>query len=727
MMLRLVPDTNKAKDAMKELGLMTKDGSNNFFDAEGNVKDFSDVVQLLHDSLDDLNPEQRSAALKELFGTDAYRAGAIFFKDAAAGIEEMNQAMKETTAAEVAAIRMDTFLGKLEELKSTLATLGIEVADDAMGDLTEVVKELTGWVRDLDPEMVALGLKAVGAAAGFGLMATTLFKVSKGLMLLSANPVGLAITGISLLVGAFVGLNGAMKENEQISFEAVRAKQKEVEATDQLIARYDLLQAKNRLSNDEMLKFLDIQAQLEQSASPEVIKKLKDEQGKLLEKSTLTNEEMQEFLGLNDKIIEKAPTTEQAISSQGEAYAFNTEEIRKMNAEKRESMLMEAEGVLLDGLFKLAEEQRNINKLVKERNELNTQMTTQKDKLIEKNDAIREQELKITEIENSSRDTKAGELALANNMLQVLEQERSNIKQKITQLGEEVATKNESLEKSRQTVQEIQKAKLEYEQIILAQVGLNGKKGQGLELLNTEITKLQTEKALLDDQLKSGAIGIGQYQQKQEELDKQIAKLQNAQGELEEINDLAGKTIYDKQINISTNPSIYDLNAFLSDPVNKHVNVITSGGGHVIPAFAKGTDFHKGGPALVGEEGPELVQQGNKLSLQSFGIMPDLQSGAKVFTADETNKILSAINRFPAYASGVGTSQGEANRIISGLNNRTENNGNMTKLINAIYSLASRPVSFKINGREVITAIGPDMNEQLHKFQVEAKRGDGYL
>lgn len=49
-----------------------------------------------------------------------------------------------------------------------------------------------------------------------------------------------------------------------------------------------------------------------------------------------------------------------------------------------------------------------------------------------------------------------------------------------------------------------------------------------------------------------------------------------------------------------------------------------------VPAYAKGTNFAAGGPSLVGENGPELV---------------DLPRGARVYTALETSRMLNNINR----------------------------------------------------------------------------------
>jgi TP901 family phage tail tape measure protein len=50
MLYRLTPNSDKAADSMRELGLITADGSNIFFDAEGNLKGVNDIASILHDT-----------------------------------------------------------------------------------------------------------------------------------------------------------------------------------------------------------------------------------------------------------------------------------------------------------------------------------------------------------------------------------------------------------------------------------------------------------------------------------------------------------------------------------------------------------------------------------------------------------------------------------------------------------------------------------------------------
>lgn len=70
-----------------------------------------------------------------------------------------------------------------------------------------------------------------------------------------------------------------------------------------------------------------------------------------------------------------------------------------------------------------------------------------------------------------------------------------------------------------------------------------------------------------------------------------------------------------------------------------YMNIITSGGEQA----AEGTDNAKGGPTLVNEEGPEIIQSGSKAYIAGGGMptITNLNKGDMVFTADETKDILN--------------------------------------------------------------------------------------
>ncbi|MGG1483551.1 transglycosylase SLT domain-containing protein [Peribacillus castrilensis] len=70
------------------------------------------------------------------------------------------------------------------------------------------------------------------------------------------------------------------------------------------------------------------------------------------------------------------------------------------------------------------------------------------------------------------------------------------------------------------------------------------------------------------------------------------------------------------------------------------------------PEYAKGTNFHPGGPAVIGEKGRELVHANGQTFLANKKMMLNLPRGASVLTNSKTEKLLSA--GVPGYAKGIG-------------------------------------------------------------------------
>lgn len=100
------------------------------------------------------------------------------------------------------------------------------------------------------------------------------------------------------------------------------------------------------------------------------------------------------------------------------------------------------------------------------------------------------------------------------------------------------------------------------------------------------------------------------------------------------------------------------------------VSKSSSNKGVPIGAYASGTSYHGGGPAVVGEEGPELVYTpyGNARLVGMQGAeITNLERGAKVLTASQTRQMMSGgLNgTMPGYAGGtVGASIKEAGQAV---------------------------------------------------------------
>jgi len=232
MLLNLQPSSDKAATAMQELGLITEDGSNSFFDAEGNMKSLSDVSETLQGALQGLTNEQKTAYLETIFGTRAIAAATAMADNGAEGFNDLAEAMGEVSAADVAAEKLDNLSGAMTILKGTVETALISAGSPFQDALKGVVQSITGLINafaQMDPKwqkfivFAAAGLGALllimgtflmvagtilKTAATFGILAKALHlgpllvKLAAGFKLLWASVLG----PIGLVVLAVIGL-----------------------------------------------------------------------------------------------------------------------------------------------------------------------------------------------------------------------------------------------------------------------------------------------------------------------------------------------------------------------------------------------------------------------------------------------------------------------------------------------------------------------------------------
>ncbi|MGK3946042.1 hypothetical protein ABK046_47805, partial [Streptomyces caeruleatus] len=61
-------------EEMQRLGMITKDGSNRFYDANGNLKSMAEIAEVLQETIGGLSEQQKNSALTTIFGADAMNA-----------------------------------------------------------------------------------------------------------------------------------------------------------------------------------------------------------------------------------------------------------------------------------------------------------------------------------------------------------------------------------------------------------------------------------------------------------------------------------------------------------------------------------------------------------------------------------------------------------------------------------------------------------------------------
>ncbi|WP_346207612.1 phage tail tape measure protein [Caldifermentibacillus hisashii] len=715
-------------DLMKEFNIRLQDGSKTTSDAIGKLSTSTqelfakfekgevtaeDMFRTIIPELEKMDDQVLANQIGvDLFGTKFEDMGA----KTVYALDDVNESFKNTSGAmkNFAKIQEEAFGQKakktLREILLALQPIGdelIELGEDAIPHL----EKFANWISNLDEGTIKFLMTLAGSAAVVGPAAKTIgtlaevtgsvsklfdkanlsagtTKAGFGATLLNlvskAGPVGLAITALGLLAGGIYAVAKASDENAEKTLKSIDSRQKEIDSLDQTIKRFDELQGKNKLTTDEMLRYMDIMNELKEAKSEEAIQKLTDEQNKLLEKSGLTNDEMLEFLDLNDKVVEKTPATEEAISKQGNAYATTTEKVKELNDAERKRLEQDTYNKIVDGLDKQARNLEKQKELQQEIKDLEAKRKNHLDESITIGEKIKEQDLIIAGLrEKMASATDQERLKYADKLL-LAQQEKADLEGilqyhdgQIKSIDKTIEKKQGSLDKTKEELSAFDNLLEKYAEMVLQEQGINYEKGKAIEAIQTQQAGIDTARAKLKEQLAQQIIGRAEYEAQNAELDEQQRKIDAAKQKLSEMNVIAGTTVY-KDVNISTNPTADKINRDLSQPVHKQINIgfdeakLTERIQRAIPqrvrvdyipsvlrgpgprGYAKGTDFHPGGPAILAEEGPELVREGNKLSIAPTIGLYDLKRGADVFTADETEKILKGLMRLPAYATGAG-------------------------------------------------------------------------
>lgn len=208
-----------------DLGLVLEDGSNKFFDAQGNIKSMAGIAGTLQKSLTGMTREQRAATLQTMFGSDAVRAGNILYKEGADGVKKMQKEMANVTALQVAKEKMNNAAGAIEQMKGAFETMQIVIGTAVL----PAIKELANWMANLLGKMqqssamdgITNALKMFGAALvamktplliTAGVIAFTLAIAGIGAVLgVVISPIGAVVAGIALFA---TGIAYAYKHSE---------------------------------------------------------------------------------------------------------------------------------------------------------------------------------------------------------------------------------------------------------------------------------------------------------------------------------------------------------------------------------------------------------------------------------------------------------------------------------------------------------------------------------
>lgn len=206
----LASPTAQATEALKQMGLITEEGGNQFFDASGKMKSMEEVTNLLRDAMGGMTSEQLLANGEVLVGRENLSALAAIVNTTAEDYTALGDSINSVSAADVAATRLDNMKGSMEELSGSVETLFIQVGQRLIPMLTGVVQSITeavNWFSNLDEGTQNLILSVTGIAGGLALFAGIVIKTIQAMQ--TARATILAITGATALFSTAQGASVA--------------------------------------------------------------------------------------------------------------------------------------------------------------------------------------------------------------------------------------------------------------------------------------------------------------------------------------------------------------------------------------------------------------------------------------------------------------------------------------------------------------------------------------
>lgn len=215
MLLNLHRPTDDVKGALEQLGV-------NLYDAQGNARNFNDIIKELDTALDKLPVEKQNELMQTLGGS--YGITAMNALRAAGGIGDMMEQMDKAPAAKtLAEAFMNTFKGLIESLQGSIESLWIQTLTPFMNDvlaplvkqIIAVVNSFTEWAQK-NPELTNTIVKVLAALVAVG---PILLLLGKGLGLIISlfsgvgTVIGVVLGPVGLLIAGIIALYLAFRDN----------------------------------------------------------------------------------------------------------------------------------------------------------------------------------------------------------------------------------------------------------------------------------------------------------------------------------------------------------------------------------------------------------------------------------------------------------------------------------------------------------------------------------
>lgn len=145
---------SKLRAEQAELTAALVEGGSAFFDANGMMRSGEEIQAALINSTRGLSEAKLNDAFTTIFGQDASRTAFALIKEGVPTIEEMKAVIGNTNAEESAATRMNTFSGAIEIAKGVVDTISMSIGDKFLPVLRPLVERFTELAQVYGPQVI---------------------------------------------------------------------------------------------------------------------------------------------------------------------------------------------------------------------------------------------------------------------------------------------------------------------------------------------------------------------------------------------------------------------------------------------------------------------------------------------------------------------------------------------------------------------------------------------
>ena len=188
----LTPNSEKAEGVMKNLGLITEETGNRFFDAKGDFIGLKGALDVLHGSLQGLTQEETMSAIEAMFGQRAGRVVLTLMNqvyDGAASWDDYRGRITEAgVASDTARVKLDNLAGAWEFLKGSVEFV-----------------QLSAWTKDIETALAPAVVRISEMLNNLG-VALQAPEVQESLKTLATNIANVVTHGIDILEPRLTGL-----------------------------------------------------------------------------------------------------------------------------------------------------------------------------------------------------------------------------------------------------------------------------------------------------------------------------------------------------------------------------------------------------------------------------------------------------------------------------------------------------------------------------------------